>query len=491
MAGVALASLSSRIQELTPWLIVFGLVISLSFGLLCKLFCAPKKYVWIAFFIVIFLCGILRTQIRLNAVHRTGLENRANSTVRIIGTITGPLDLRQNGAKFTLHAEAEVLDMQSKKIRPIDTKLLISVPRNFPYLTGDRLLITGSLRVPKNFETDTGRTFHYDTYLLKDGITHQMSQPTVELIEEGRFSIPRTLFNVKRALIASASRFIPYPEAGLLSGILYGEKGGLSDNTMKDFRTTGIVHIVVLSGYNVTIIAIFMLRIFSRISRRFGFILGGIGIIAFAILTGGGTTIIRSSIMALLAVASQWYGREYDITRSLALAGFLMVLHNPLVLLFDISFQLSFLATIGLVYIGPMIEQYLAWAPEKFEIRGNLLATVSTQIFVLPLLMYATGQLSLISIIVNVLVLPLIPYAMFFGFFTAILGFFAGPVTWLAAFPTYGLLWLPLKAVELFARIPYAAITLPQLPTWSILVSYIFLFWIIIWWHSKRGDEKI
>jgi competence protein ComEC len=270
---------------------------------------------------------------------------------------------------------------------------------------------------------------------------------------------------------------------------LYGEKGGLNQKTLDNFRTTGIVHIVVLSGANVTLIAVFLLNIFSRISRRFGFIIGSVGILAFAIMTGGGTTTLRASIMALLAVGTQWFGREYDITRALAIAGFIMIAFNPLTLLYDISFQLSFLATIGLVYIGPLIEPFIRWMPKQFELRSNFLATIATQIFVLPLLMYSTGQVSIISIIVNLLALPFIPYAMLFGFLSSLAGFLFAPLAWILSLPTYFFLTVPLRLVDLFSRISWASVTLPQIPMWSLILCYLILFCIAVKQGKKMSSQ--
>lgn len=471
-AGVVVASVFPFVAEINIRSLLFTTLVLGVFSLLLFLYRLKGIFLTVCCCVFLICLGLLRSTQIMQDLNNSPLHKLTNTSATLTGTITGTIDERQTNTKFILDTG--------------DGKILVSNERHMNIETGDLITLRGRLVQPRSFETDTGRTFDYAGYLLKDGITHRMSKPEIMEITPGTFSIAKSLFRLKKSLIRSASQFIPYPEAGLLSGILYGEKGGLGDKLMKDFRTTGIVHIVVLSGYNVTIIAIFFLNIFSRINRRLGLALGGLSIITFAILTGGGATIIRASIMAILAVAATWYGRDYDITRSLALAGGIMILQNPLILVFDISFQLSFLATIGLVYVGPIIKKYLMWVPQKLELRENLLATVSTQIFVLPLLMYATGEVSLVSILVNLIVLPFIPAAMLLGFITALLGFFAGPLTWIAAAPTYLLLWIPMKIVEIFSGIPHAAVSLPEIPFWSVLLLYILLFWWV-WWRHKRN----
>lgn len=152
---------------------------------------------------------------------------------------------------------------------------------------------------------------------------------------------------------------------------MLGVKESLGEGLEEDFVDTGLVHIVVLSGYNVTIIAEAIIRTLSFVSVMAGIYIGGIAIAVFAIMTGAGATIIRASIMAILALIARATGRRYEITRALFIAGFLMILENPYILLYDISFQLSFLATVGLIYLSPVFENIFKFFPKEIWSERN------------------------------------------------------------------------------------------------------------------------
>ncbi|MCH8329246.1 MAG: ComEC/Rec2 family competence protein [Nanoarchaeota archaeon] len=185
---------------------------------------------------------------------------------------------------------------------------------------------------------------------------------------------------------------------------MLGTKQSLGEELKQDFIDTGIVHIVVLSGYNVTIVSDAIVGFFGYfLSGMVAFSLGLISIVFFAIMTGAGATIVRASIMAILVLIARRIGRTYEITRALLLAGLVMLIHNPWILVFDISFQLSFLATVGLIYLAPRFEKYVRFLPKFWDIRGIFAATIATQLFVLPFILYKMGTLSLVSPFVNLL----------------------------------------------------------------------------------------
>lgn len=214
----------------------------------------------------------------------------------------------------------------------------------------------------------------------------------------------------------SISSVVPEPHASLLGGLVFGAKRSLGTELLDKFRTAGVIHIVVLSGYNVTIVADAIMRALSFLPQTFSMMFGGAGIILFAIMTGGNATIVRASVMALLVVIARATGRVYEITVALIVAGFLMILHNPKILAFDASFQLSFLATLGLVYLAPLLERYFHFVPKKFQIREFALSTTATQLFVLPFLLYRIGEISLVALPANILILAFVPLTMFFWF---------------------------------------------------------------------------
>jgi len=164
------------------------------------------------------------------------------------------------------------------------------------------------------------------------------------------------------------------------------------------------------------------------------------------------------------------------------------VFTNPLILLHDPSFQLSFLATLGLLLLSEKISARLTFVPEKFLLREVASATLATQIFVLPLLLYQTGNLSLVALPANLFILAAIPGAMLFGFLTGMAGFVSAGIASLFGFITYLFLAYILSAVNFFSHLPFAAVTVPEFPVWVLLGAYAFLGIFICKQYIKKDE---
>jgi competence protein ComEC len=271
----------------------------------------------------------------------------------------------------------------------------------------------------------------------------------------------------------SVEALIPEPAAGLAHGLVLGVKRALGDELERSFRIAGIIHIVVLSGYNITIVVEATMRLLSYFFRpRTRVVFGALAIVAFALIAGLSSTVIRASFMAVLVLVARATGRTYDVLRALVFAGLVMLLVNPKLLVYDPGFQLSFLATLGLILLAPLIEERLSLVPTRFQIREFITATVATQIFVLPLLLYSIGEFSLVAVLVNVLVLPVVPFAMLFVFLSGMLGFVSSLIALPFAYIAYLLLGYIIAMAEWFAALPFAALIVPTFPFWITIIAY-------------------
>lgn len=188
--------------------------------------------------------------------------------------------------------------------------------------------------------------------------------------------------------------------------------------------------------------------------------------------------------MAVLVLFAQSFGRQYDVIRGLFLAGFVMILINPFLLLYDIGFQLSFMATLGLILIAPYFETILI-TKRKIQVKEFLFATLSTQIAVLPLLLYHIGEVSLVAVIVNVLVLPIVPVAMLLTFITGIVGLVSIPLASLLGYFTTLSLKYILVIAERFSDLPFASVTVPVFSPVGVLLSYLSMI-LVFWFISHR-----
>ena len=395
------------------------------------------------------------------------LESSLGREAEITGIIVLEPSKRENSTQIVL------------KIEDSYERILITTERVGIFQYGDLISAKGLVREPENFTTDNNREFDYINYLSKDKIFYRMVYPTIEILDSGQGNIFREkLFALKRVLISKMNKVIPSPESEYLGGLIFGVKESLGKELEEDFRRTGLIHVVVLSGYNVTIVANSIQKVFAFLPHYMGLSLGVISIIGFALMTGGSATIVRASIMAILAIIGGATGRTYAITRALFLAGILMIIHNPKILIFDPSFQLSFLATLGLIHLSPILAQKLTFLPEKYQIRELAASTLATQIFVLPLLLNMIGEMSLIAPITNLLVLPAVPATMFFGFLTSLVGVVSTFLSTIPGFISFALLTYQIKIVEFFGNLPFVTFQIETFPFWLMLLVYILYFYL-------------
>jgi competence protein ComEC len=352
--------------------------------------------------------------------------------------------------------------------------ILVSVDRYTDVAYGDTVTATGKLTVPEEFTTDLGRTFLYPEYLKAKGVQFQISFATVEVLERGGGNpIIAGLLTFKEAFVGKLGLVLSEPQSGLGVGLLLGVKRALGEELEEAFRKTGIIHIVVLSGYNVMLVVAFVLFIlgtFLPFTARA--VCGIIAIVLFALLVGLSPTVVRASIMASLVLLAPLLGRRYHLLRALMVAGCVMIFINPYILLYDVGFQLSFLATLGLILVAPQFELLFMRAPNTLKVREFFIATLATQVAVAPLLLYQIGELSLIALIVNVLVLPMVGVAMLLTFITGMVAFVSLPLANISAIPTHFSLLYIIECARFFAGVPYAVVSAPPFPVWLMAVAY-------------------
>ncbi|MBI3671584.1 ComEC family competence protein [Candidatus Azambacteria bacterium] len=355
--------------------------------------------------------------------------------------------------------EPEFKDATQKIVVETDDeeKVLITVNRYPEYEYGDRLLAEGKLKKPENFSG-----FDYKNYLAKDGIYFLMQYPNVEVKEEGKgIALKYHLFKLKNAFEENIKSVLPSPESDFMNGMLFGSKSEMPKTLYDAFIKTGTAHIVALSGFNVTIIVVFLAWMFGFFfsNRKIVALIAIFMIVLFVVMTGASSSVVRAAIMGSVLLMSRYYGRAQYSLNALIFAAFLMSVFNPKILVFDISFQLSFLATCGLLYIYPYLLEKFKKIPDIFKLRDTMSATLAAQAAVLPILVHSFSQISLISPLANILVLPLVPVVMLLGFLAGFSGFIFMPLAHILAVPLWALLAYQVKAIEFLAGVPFASIS--------------------------------
>ena len=387
------------------------------------------KEIFIGIILIIFIFGV----IRFNYFDFSGSvlsqfadlkAGEKNIPVTLAGFIVENPDV--NGSKSQLIFRAKELIVPGNKLA-INELVLIYV-NSFPeYKFGDELLVFGVLATPQNFLED----FDYVAYLKRRNLRTIMFYPKLEkekyvglgFFEKAKKDSYKKIFSLKDRFELAINKSISEPNASFLNGILLGSRQNISQEMTEAFSKTGTTHILAISGYNIMIISWAALAgLVWFFKRRMAFWISVFIIILFTVLTGASASVVRASIMGLLLLFANGYGRLYEPKNSIILAGFIMIFLNPFVLVFDIGFQLSFLAVIGLMYLYPYLDNKLKKVGKIGGLKEILLMTVSAQIVVAPLLIYYFKSFSLVSLPANVLILPFIPAAMFAGFISGLAG---------------------------------------------------------------------
>lgn len=432
----------------------------------------PRAFLFCGLFLAFFVLGALRLEVAMENFGHSSLENMVGDQVELEGIVAREPELRETANYLYLQTDEDLV--------------LVSAERYQKVSYGDEVVVSGKLSQPESFTTDLGRTFNYPGHLLAKGVEYKITFATVEVKQSGKGNfIIAKLLNFKSAFLENISSLLAEPAAGLGAGLLLGVKQALGEDLESAFRETGIIHIVVLSGYNVMLVVVFVMYLLGYfLPLRPRVVIGLVAILTFALLVGLSATVLRACIMAAILLVAQFFGRSYLVLRGILLTGIGMLLFNPLLLVYDVGFQLSFLATLGLILITPHLEQWFKLVPGTIGLRGFLIATISTQIAVMPLLLYQIGQFSVVSVVVNVLVLPMVPVAMLLTFITGLTAFLSTSIASLLAIPAYfSLSYINLIALW-FAELPFASFVIPTFSFYFVLIAYAIIGYLLFRYYD-------
>lgn len=376
-----------------------------------------------------------------------------------------------------------------------NSKILVDLPLYPRYEIGNVLTFSASIQNPRDIEIFDN--FNYGEYLLDKNIHGLVKNPegitTLALPKcewcNIKINFLKSLYYISDKFQTSILKILPEPYASFQAGLLLGNRvTQLPDSITSAFNRTGTTHIVAVSGYNVTIIISILALCFALFSRRAAFWATLISILFFIIMTGGSASVVRAGLLGGLVAWGKLEGRRINHLILILFVASLMLLFNPYQLKGDVSFQLSFLAFIGLVYISPMIASSKIIAKIPVIARTIFTETMSAQIAVLPILIYNFGIVSLVAPLTNILILPVIPLAMLLGFIAGLGGLIWLPLGKIAAL----IAWIPLKyiilIVEAFSRLHWAAMTLKTSEWWWIPLYY---FMILLLIYNFKHKNKI
>jgi len=390
----------------------------------------------------------------------------------------------------SLTIEGRLIAQSQKPGSPLGTVLVRASPfEDWRY--GDRLLVLGKLELPPESEE-----FSYRAYLARKEILAYLPRAEVTLLERQRGNLfYRTVYEFRQRCLSALLKAFPEPQASLLAGILLGIESGIPTKVRQAFIDSGTMHIVAISGFNITLLVGLFMAILTRALGRWRGMVVSMGLIAvYVILVGANASVVRAGIMGVFTLFAAQIGRRQSGINSLVFVAALMALFEPDIL-WEVSFQLSFAATLGLVlYASPLNDWAIrqlarlmqADAAQRF---GNLLSewalfTLAAQLTTLPILLYHFRHLSLIAFLVNPLILPVQPAVMVGGGIAMFLALIHPALGQLAAYLVLPLVTYTIRMVEWSAALPYSSVRFSAIPFYGVLIFYLALF-TLTQYHQK------
>ncbi len=438
--------------------------------------------------IVFFCLGAIRYQLAQPRIDPAFIAyyNNLPGQYLIDGVITEPPDVGDTYTNVRLRVEqvaALPAEAVAAEFTPVHGLLLARLPASVSFTFGDRIHLQGALETPPENED-----FSYRDYLAKHGIYSYMFYPSASLLEQGQGNpILSALYTFRQHAVDIVYSFYPDPEASLLSGILLGVQSGIPESVLEAFRLTGTSHIIVISGFNITIIAALFTLVFSRIlGVRRGAVISAIGIILYTLLVGANPAVVRAAILGILTLVGYQLGRRQTGLNSLAIIAAVMAVITPAVL-WDVSFQLSFAATLGIMLYAGMFIQWFSQLAQRFSspttanrlagpVGEYFLLTLAAQLTTLPLMIFYFKRLSLTALIANPLILPAQPPLMVLGGLSVLTGMVFKPIGQLLAWAAWPFTAYTIRMVEWLAAVPHGSIPVGQVGLPLILLFYTLLF---------------
>ena len=467
IAGILLNSTIFVPQPLMLGILLLGIILIL-FSL------KNKKTAVIGFCLFFLAAGIFRHQLAEYNVANSPLIklNDKELDVNLIGVVVAEPDPRERSTKLTID---NLIAKTEAGFLPIRGKILVTTGKYPEYRYGDKVEISGRLESPPIFDE-----FNYKDYLKKDGIYSVIYFPKIELIGKSKGnSLMKIIFSFKDKFKTSCQSFISLPQEGILEALIFGDEENIPKELKDELNLTGTRHITAVSGMNITIVGFLILAFALSLGfwRQQAFYLSLSILFIYILMVGAPASAIRAGIMAGILMTAQYFGRLSSAERAVVFAATLMLFFNPFLLRLDVGFQLSFLAILGLVYFQPLFSEFFKKIPNPkiFPIRTTLSATMSAQIFTLPLLIYNFGRMPLLSPITNVLIVPFLAPLTVLILVFGLSAIFLRPLAFFLFFPTWLSLTYIVKVVDISAKIPFISLTFENIHWIWLLISYVVL----------------
>ena len=487
IVGIAISSFFIVPQ---PALLVF-LISGLA---LVSFFLVKRKLAILGVCLILLSVGIWRHQNYEFRIMNSELRNYNDreEAITLIGTVIKEPDIRETNIKLLI--ETEKIELPEDSSFSIQEKVLVTTSRYPEYDYGDKLKITGQLKTPPVFED-----FNYQDYLAKQGILSVIYWPKIELLKRKNYkgvgpAIYARILDFKDKLRKVIEENLSPPQSSILGAVILGDKRKMPEKLREKLNVAGLRHLTAISGMHITILGLILLEVFLGLGlwRRQALYLSLASLFLFIVMVGAPSSAVRAGIMGGLLIIGRSLGRLSESSRAIVFAGAGILAFNPLLLKSDVGFQLSFLATLGIIYLMSNFQTLFKKVPDNFlgflRLRSIIAMTLAAQIFTLPILIYNFGYFSLVSPLSNILIVPIFPLLLVGGFL-----FVLGGALWpllgrVFSWPCWLFLTFILKIIDFLSKTSWAAIYLKISWFW-LLIAYLALAWLA-WFLNRRQKFK-
>lgn len=396
-------------------------------------------------------------------------------TVTVTGYISNYKEERISSNRYRL----KILKYNDTEILDKSSILIVTDPYQQDLQYGNVIKITGSIENPKDFITDTGKSFDYDNYLKLSNIYGIMRDPKIEILpyQDGNI-IKKYLFKIRYKFSQSLNKHLDQDSAVLSRGILLGEKSSITNKLRNNLAKTSMSHIIALSGYNITIVSEILIQLTKSFPLLFRTVFGMVGILLFVIMAGAESSALRAMIMAFILLYTRSRGKSYNALWALFISFIILISINPNLLIYDMGLHLSVLATFGLIVFHPYITAFFIKKHLPRWLSDTLASTISATIMTMPYIVYNMGIISITGLIVNIMIVPLLPVLMLFSFLTGLIGQFTSTLVLPFSYVTYIVSKFILWVINYFGELPFSAIYKEHISMLFIIFIYGIIFYI-------------
>lgn len=361
------------------------------------------------------------------------------------------------------------------------------------YHKGEEVTLTSKVSLPVvTMPHGDARVFDYAMYLRLHGIGSEMLYPKIAEVNsshESNFML--SLEQLRESLVTRISAHMSNPASLLATGMLFGVSS-MSQELLQTFRTAGLSHIIVLSGFNIAILISFVLLVFKFLPLMARIFFAGILSVIFVLMVGGEASIVRATLMAFVGLLALGLGRAYVARQALLLSLIAIIMYEPIHALHDVSLHLSFLATAGIIYMSEKIKSNLEDTFVRVtskSLQEMLATTLAAYFATLPYILYTFGTASVYALIANILVLPLVPVVMLLTFIVVLLSVvpsFAHVVGYADSLLANYIIFVG-RAIE---RLPFSSITV-SISLTTMFVVYVVLIMLFVILTRKVKNETL